>query len=214
MGLQAVYWDAMNAYRLPGDPVVGAFARPKLRFVQQHLPLTSEQRVLDVGCGNGTFQHYLSELAPTVGVDYSQNMLEMNRQPWKLRGTVFALPFPDHSFDVVFESCLLHHVEDPFAALAELRRVSRRFVVLNEPNRNNPPMLAWSLVVPAERGGLRFTPDHLRRIAQRAGLHVLGQQTAGLVYQNKTPAFLLPLLRRFDRPIWFGAYSTLVGAID
>jgi len=31
----------------------------------------------------------------------------------------------------------------------------------------------------------------------------------GMISQNNTPPALLPLLRRFDRPIWWGEYVVL-----
>jgi SAM-dependent methyltransferase len=211
--VQAAYWEEVGHYRRADDPVVRAFAWPKLRWLQQYVPLAPEMLVLDIGCGNGTFQLHLSDLASTVGIDYSPHMLRMNPCPRKLRASAYALPFPDGCFDVVFESCLLHHLEEPEVAVREMRRVSKRYVVLNEPNVLNPAMLGLSVAVRAERGGLRFSAGHLRRLALQAQIRVLGQTTSGMVYQNKTPAVALPLLRWFDRPLWFGAYCTLAGTV-
>jgi SAM-dependent methyltransferase len=39
---------------------------------------------------------------------------------------VYALPYPDGSFDVVHAHQVLQHLGDPVAALAEMRRVCRR----------------------------------------------------------------------------------------
>jgi SAM-dependent methyltransferase len=210
---QAAYWEDVGHYRRADDPVVRAFAWPKLRWVQQYVPFAPGMQVLDIGCGNGTFQLHLSDLASTVGIDYSAHMLRMNPCHRKLRASAYALPFADGRFDVVFESCLLHHLEDPEVAVQEMRRVSKRYVVLNEPNVLNPAMLGLSIAVPAERGGLRFTAAHLHALAVQAQIRVLGETTSGLVYQNKTPAAALSLLRWFDRPLWFGAYCTLAGTV-
>lgn len=43
------------------------------------------------------------------------------------------LPFADRSFDLVYVHDGLHHLDDPFAALAEMARVARRAVSVNEP---------------------------------------------------------------------------------
>src|SRR4051794_1150006 len=179
--IQAEYWEAAGHYRRADDPVVRAFAWPKLRWIQQYVPFGPAMRVLDIGCGNGTFQVHLDTLASTVGVDYSQHMLQMNPCARRVRASAYLLPFEDASFDVVFESCLLHHLDEPDVAVREMRRVSRRHVVLNEPNVFNPAMLGLSLVVPAERAGLSFTPMHLRTLAVRGGLQVVAERTSGLV---------------------------------
>jgi SAM-dependent methyltransferase len=211
--VQITHWEEAGHYRRPDDPVVRAFAWPKLNWLRGFVSFSAGTRVLDIGCGNGTFQLHLSALASTVGVDYSTHMLRMNPCRDKLRASAYTLPFADDTFDVVFESCLLHHLARPRVAVREMGRVSKRYVVLNEPNILNLAMLGLSLVVPAERGGLRFTAGHLRELAVQADLRVLAERTSGLVYQNRTPTFALPLLRCFDRPLWFGAYCTLVSTV-
>ena len=59
-------------------------------------------------------------------------------------GDAASLPFRDASFDLVFEANLLHHVSDANAVIGEMHRVSRKYVVLLEPNRYNPLMFAFS----------------------------------------------------------------------
>ena len=46
----------------------------------------------------------------------------------------YQLPFPDDVFDIVHCSHVLEHLIDPFNFLKELKRVSRRTVVLKVPN--------------------------------------------------------------------------------
>ena len=48
-----------------------------------------------------------------------------------------SLPYPDDSFDVVHSSLVLHHLDPPgaVAVLREMRRVSRRGVVINDLQR-------------------------------------------------------------------------------
>ena len=115
-----------------------------------------------------------------------------------------------HRLDLVFEANLLHHVSDPSAVITEMNRVSRKYVVLLEPNRYNPLMFAFSVVVAAERGGLKSTAKGLRQKVNQAGLHLLACLTTGMISQNNTPQMLLSLLRRFDRQIWWGEYVVLV----
>jgi len=94
-------------------------------------------RLLDAGCGPGSITVGLAEaVAPgeVIGVDVSSDVLKEARALAAERGAanvrfgaadVFALPFPDASFDAVFAHTLLEHVGDGGRALGELRRVLR-----------------------------------------------------------------------------------------
>jgi SAM-dependent methyltransferase len=90
--------------------------------------------VLDVGCGPGTITLDLARLvAPgkTIGLDRSAEVVARARADaggtdagW-IAGDVYALPFPDASFDVVHAHQVLQHLGKPVAALKEMRRVLR-----------------------------------------------------------------------------------------
>lgn len=89
--------------------------------------LEPENRVLDVGCGNGT---YLAELRrrqiDAVGCDLSLGMLEaVDGHPHLTNADVTHLPFADDSFDVVLAPHMLYHVDDRARAAQEMRRVLR-----------------------------------------------------------------------------------------
>jgi len=96
-------------------------------------------RLLDAGCGEG--RHCFGALergAEVVGIDLDADSLRAGARPLAsrgrllgrrlasmLRGDVFALPFPDASFDRVICSEVMEHVHDYRAALRELARVTR-----------------------------------------------------------------------------------------
>ena len=104
----------------------------------------------------------------------------------------------------------MHHVQHPTTVLREMHRVSRKYVVVLEPNRYNPLMFGFSIVVPAERGGLRSCLKRLRQDLSGMGLRLLASITTGMISQNNTPRMLVSMLRRFDRQIWWGEYIVIV----
>ena len=176
----------------------------------RHIELAPSPRILDVGCGNGYFTYYLERLGPTVGVDYARAMLELNPCAALVQASAFHLPFGDSSFDLVFCSNLLHHLPMPVAAIAEMRRVSRRYIVIAEPNRNNPAILALGLAKAEERMSLHFTSSLLRSLAEQAELRVLACETLGFVTPNRMPELLVSLLKHLNGPSRFGVTSVMV----
>ena len=98
-------------------------------------------RVLDVGCGNGFLQWALEKRFGSVaGIDYSQQMLEVNPCNEKHFGSCTNIPFANKSFDVAVAANLLHHLNEPerIRTLSEMRRIAKLKVFSFEPNRNNP----------------------------------------------------------------------------
>ncbi len=104
-------------------------------------------RVLDVGCGIGLVDQELARgVGELCGADVSLKSLEFARS--RASGAHFVrydgakLPFGDASFDVVFASCVLHHVPPNLrvAFIAEMLRPLRRngLVVIIEHNPVNP----------------------------------------------------------------------------
>ena len=88
------------------------------------------QRILDLAAGTGTSSEPFQRAGATVvATDLSLGMLEVGKQRRPglsfVAGDALRLPYADGSFDAVTISFGLRNVEDPSAALAELRRVTR-----------------------------------------------------------------------------------------
>jgi len=95
-------------------------------------PYAAEGEVLEVGCGTGLLMQRMGSFASKVtGLDLSPGMLDRARERGLdvVEGTATDLPFPDQSFDVTCSFKVLAHVDDLGAALREMVRVSRRWVV-------------------------------------------------------------------------------------
>ena len=98
------------------------------------------ESILEVGCNVGWNLTYLSALGRRglAGVEPQPYALARAKQRLAQcqlsEGSAFALPSPDRSFDLVFTSGVLIHIHaaDLRRALAEMYRVSRRYILYIE----------------------------------------------------------------------------------
>lgn len=216
---QKNFWDKTIKRRMPDHPVVVAFAEPKVDFIRACIEKDRGgceiKQILDVGCGNGFFTRPLACWAKCTGLDFSQRMLDLNPvDAIKVCGDVNSMPFEDNSFDLVFCSNLLHHIPDALTAVLEMKRVSSHYVVISEPNRNNPLMFVFGFVKSVERGTLKFSCGYLKKLAAKANLRVVDITTMGAVLPNRTPTKLLPFFKLFDGRFPLAFYNMMVCSID
>jgi SAM-dependent methyltransferase len=102
--------------------------RPDPRIAAQIVAaLGDAERILDVGAGAGSYE---PAGRCVVAMDPSAVMLDQHPGPRRIRGVAEHLPFDDDSFDASLGVFTVHHWTDQNAGLAELRRVSRRQVIL------------------------------------------------------------------------------------
>ena len=96
--------------------------------------LRDGHRVLDVGCGTGNLLRSIGKRRPAVeltGLDPDPRVLARARRKVRQarldRGFAQELPYPDNSYDRVFSSLMLHHLdsESKDVLLAEVRRILR-----------------------------------------------------------------------------------------
>ncbi len=114
------------------------------RFRQALLALlggSDARAVLEVGCGEGFLLAFLAEHLPKAtlaGLDLAPDAVRYGRA--QCPGAAFLLvadgnrlPFRSDAFDVVVCSEMLEHLRDVEPVLAELKRISRRYVVVSVP---------------------------------------------------------------------------------
>lgn len=96
--------------------------------------LAPDAKILDVGCGPGTITAGLAGRVPqghVTGIDRALEVIEQARAAFPRENLdfttadVYALDYPDGSFDVVHAHQVLQHLGDPVRALREMRRVTR-----------------------------------------------------------------------------------------
>ncbi|MBK8848007.1 MAG: class I SAM-dependent methyltransferase [Bacteroidetes bacterium] len=107
--------------------------------------IKSTDKCLEIGCGTGLFtgKIYDDTRADITAIDISEDLLEEARtkhpQNKFIIGDAMNLDFPDNSFDVVFGSSVLHHL-DMQKSMSEIYRVLKPGgrIAFAEPNMINP----------------------------------------------------------------------------
>ena len=147
--------------------------------------ITHDDKVLEIGCGTGIFTEkiYLATNARITAIDISPALLE--QASIKLPDVKFlvenamSLSFENDTFDVIYGSSVLHHLDMP-TALSEFYRVLRPAtddgkpgkLVFAEPNMLNPQIFIqknvpcikrWMGDSPDETAIIRFTMVKLLR---------------------------------------------------
>jgi SAM-dependent methyltransferase len=97
-------------------------------------------KMLDVGCGirpkgDVNIDFFRGGLNPQIGDQIQGEFMS----PQKIKNFIIAdaewLPFRDDSFDVVFSSHTIEHVQNPLLMLREMCRVAKRKVIVRCPHR-------------------------------------------------------------------------------
>ena len=147
--------------------------------VLEALQLTSDDLLLDVGCGGGVFlRRALQTGCRAVGLDHSRDMVRLARQTTRgdariVHGSAEGLPFEDGEFTAI--SCLVafFFFPDAVAVLREFRRVldpqrGRVAVFTTPPEMKGTPAAPYPL---ATRGHF-YEDQELEGLAPAAGFTV------------------------------------------
>ncbi len=174
-------------HRFGTGRLAGRNAR-KWRAILSALELTREVRtVLDLPCGTGRFTGHLAARGyEVVGSDISVEMIRVARDKLAaapgvlgyLQADAEALPLRTGSVDCVVCIRFMFHVDPPTRVrmLREMRRVSRRWLVVDYRHRYSARYLLWRLkrALGLSRADLpRVSRDQLEQEFHDAGLAVV-----------------------------------------
>jgi ubiquinone/menaquinone biosynthesis C-methylase UbiE len=130
------------------------------------------QSVLEVGCGEGKLAAHLLRVARrparfvVTDVDLAALTPDLDALIEPRQASVYELPFPDASFDLVLCCEVLEHLAEPGRGLAEVVRVARRAVIVSTPRE---PLWRFLNVL---RGKyvreLGNTPGHVQHFGRRS----------------------------------------------
>jgi ubiquinone/menaquinone biosynthesis C-methylase UbiE len=123
------YYDSIApAY----DELHGAEQLKKLAIVKQHLTITPETKLLDVGCGTGIGCQFDCDV---TGIDPSEELLKIAEkrlpQVQFFEGSAEQLPFEDRAFDVVISLTAIQNFSDIVKGIQEIKRVGKKQFALS-----------------------------------------------------------------------------------
>lgn len=99
-------------------------------------------KILDVGCGTGSMLKAFRDLGykEAIGIDNSLHSIRLCERVGLQEGRDVSLmdaaklSYGENEFNMVFSEGLLEHFKDPVPIVGEMCRVSKRFVLLFQPN--------------------------------------------------------------------------------
>ena len=177
-----MFWDRVaGVYDLFADVFNNRAHRALIAAVSPRI--TPDDAVLECACGTGLLT---GEIAPRcqslTATDFSANMLKRAEKKLEKYGNVrFAqaditkLDYPDGSFDAVVAANVIHLLDEPYRALAELDRVCKpggRLIIptyMNRTDRGTTNSVSGAIGKAGADFKREFTPETYRRFFAAAG---------------------------------------------
>ena len=132
------YDSIANKYDKSRD---GKYTAKFRRIILDMCDVKNGDKVLDVGCGNGSLLNEINRKTRIkgFGVDISPNMVEICRQRYTNFNFKIAsgeeMQFDNSSFDMIITCCALHHMYNPINFINEAHRILKKggVLIVGEP---------------------------------------------------------------------------------
>jgi SAM-dependent methyltransferase len=124
-----------------------------------------------------------------VGLDNRPHALRaahaLNPRRSFLAGSIFEMPFPDDSFDLVICTEVLEHLPQPAEGLAELRRVSRGWLLLSVPHE--PLFMAANFLRGKNVRAWGNDPEHINHWSAHGFVRFVARQCPVIDWRKSFP---------------------------
>ncbi len=196
---------------------MGQFSEPLAREFADFATVTTDERVLDVGCGPGALTAQLVErlgATAVAAIDPSSSFVGAAKERFPdvdvRQGAAEHLPYADDAFDAALAQLVVHFMSDPVAGLTEMARVVRpggvvAACVWDHGGAKGPLSLFWQAVLDIDPGA----PDEGHLAGTREGHLVELGSAAGL--QDIEQAVLTVNVTYATVADWWDPYTLGVG---
>ncbi len=96
-------------------------------------PEQNNMDILDLGCGTGEISNYLSKFGKVIGVDFSENSINIARENYKhikfLLGDITQINL-NKKFDYIYCIGVLHHIPEVKKALINIKKHSKKTTII------------------------------------------------------------------------------------
>lgn len=208
------------------DPEGNYFIELKSRILEElaqvYFDSRADIRIVDVGTGLGLFEKFLMPKFNNItALDLSYEMLKVARTINPLpagpsgyvQGNAYNLPLADDYADLIFMSCVLHHLEEDELdiTLRELGRICspQGHIVFFEHNPFNPFTQLVVRTTPLDRNARLVAYKKLKKSSEKAGIRI-HRQDFFLYGTRKIDDFVARFMPWMERLPLGGQYA-LVG---
>ena len=199
------YWEGLE--RTPEN--LDRAQEAKFDLLYRKLGLTSGMKLLDIGCGYGSFAKYAAERGVTVvGITVSDKQVEQGREfcrglPVELRTQDYHDIPKDKKFDAIVSVGMAEHVGPAnfptYLQIARDHLVDGGKFVLHTITKEHPgPTNKWIAKEIFPNSQLP-TPSQIKRDAERVGFHVWDDHAFGRDYDPTLMAWWEKSARYFDQ---------------
>jgi len=141
--------------------------------------------ILEAGCGSGYVVSYFQNKGHySAGLDLNSQPLKVAKKVFGaknlIKGNIFNLPLKNSSFDIVWNEGVLEHfkIDKSIEAVKEMARVSKKYVIIDVPNRYNLYVITKILQKVVGRWPYGYEESYsigrLRYLMEKAGLEIVG----------------------------------------
>ena len=160
-----------------------------VRFKHLILPLLPKKikTIIDVGSGDGYAVNKLREK------NFSAHGIELSKERIKFaikkygnyyrQGNIYSTVFPENEFDVVIASEVIEHLDNPLKAIEELKRISKKYILLTFPYKEIPQQIVCPYCLknfPSSGHIQYFDDERIKEIILKSNLKII--KTRKLTY--------------------------------
>ena len=212
--LEKRYWEnvkrAGEIKRDANHPVVTFFASQRIEYLKKFIDFNNVKNALDVGCGTGFSAAHFQPSIDLIGIDFSLRNLIIAPIKTKVQASAYCLPFSSNTFDLVYGWDFLHHLDSPEKSVIEMARVTKKYLVLFEPNSNNPIQFLYAFSNKHERGTLKFNKNKLLEFLDIIKFKLIKCDTVGWTFAGATPQAMLGFNKRLPFSHRMGVSNVLI----